>query len=114
MICPNCEAEYVEGITKCADCGETLIPLEDFEGHLLNPSDWITVYTTEKIYEAEMLKANLEGGGIETLIVKQKDSSFPSVGDLSVVKITVKKTDAENALVVINDILSSEDENNDE
>ncbi|MBL1215245.1 MAG: hypothetical protein HND52_17900 [Ignavibacteriae bacterium] len=110
MICPNCEAEYVKGITKCADCGETLIPREEFEGHLLKPSDWITVYTTGKIYEAEMLKSNLEGGGIETLIVKQKDSSFPAVGDLAVVKVNVKKTDAENAVTVIKDILDSEEE----
>ncbi len=114
MICPNCEAEYVKEISVCSDCGETLISREDFEGHLVHPSDWITVFTTGETYEAEMLKSNLEGGGIETLIVKQKDSSFPVVGDLSVIKILVKKEDAENAVLLINDINNSEDDNEDE
>jgi hypothetical protein len=113
MICPNCEAEYVKGITVCADCGETLIPRKDYEGHLVNSSDWITVYTTGETYEAEMLKSNMEGGGIETLIVKQKDSSFPTVGDLSVIKILVKKSDAENALLIIDDILNTEEDDDD-
>ena len=25
MYCPNCRAEYVEGITQCPDCGESLV-----------------------------------------------------------------------------------------
>ena len=110
MICPNCESEYVKGISVCADCGTDLIPREDFEGNLVNPSDWIAVFTTGALYEAEMLKSNLEGGGIETLIVKQKDSSFPAPGDLSVIKIVVRKTDADNAVQLIRDINKPEDE----
>ena len=103
MICPKCEYEYIDGIKKCADCGAELIPKEDFEGNLVHPSDWIIVYSCSEEYEAEMLKANLEGGNIEALILGQKDRSFPGVGDLAVIKVLVKKTDAENALKIIED-----------
>lgn len=110
MICPNCEYEYVEGITKCPDCGEKLIPLEDFTSRLTKPEDWVTVYTCSETYEADMLKANLEGAGIQSLILVQKDVSFPTPGDLSVIKLKVKKDDAEEARDIIDDINSSDDD----
>lgn len=110
MICPVCEYEYIEGIRKCPDCGTQLIPREDFEGNLVHPSDWITVFTCDEIYEAEMLKANLESAEIETLILSQKDRSYPVVGNLSVVKLLVKKADQQTALDIINDINSRNDD----
>jgi hypothetical protein len=54
-----------------------------------------------------MLKANLKGAEIEALVLSQKDRSYPGVGDLSVVKLLVKKDSAQEALEIINDINSS-------
>ena len=51
-----------------------------------------------------MLKANLEGADIESIILSQKDREFPAAGDFSVVKLLVKKTDASEALDIIADI----------
>lgn len=104
MICPKCEYEYVEGVKLCADCGAKLIPVEEFEGHLVHPKDWVIVYTCDEPYQAEMLKANLSGAEIEVLIISQKDRSYPVGGDLAVVKLLVKKTDAQEAVEIIRDI----------
>lgn len=109
-ICPNCEYEYVEGITECPDCGYVLIDKQEFEEHLINPEDWDVVYTTNEEYEAEMLRANLEGAGIETLIDTKKDRNFPAVGDLAIIKILVRKVDVEESKQIIDDINASSPE----
>ncbi|AFN74865.1 hypothetical protein MROS_1631 [Melioribacter roseus P3M-2] len=106
MICPKCEYEYVEGIQECPDCGVQLVTREEFEGHLVHPEDWVVVYTCSDNIEAEMYKANLESADIETLILSQKDRSYPTVGDLAIVKILVRKNDVDSALEIIRDINS--------
>lgn len=108
MICPNCEYEYVESIKVCPDCKTYLIPVDEFEGNLVHPSDWVTLFTCEQIYEAEMLKSNLDGAGIETLILNQKDRSLPLDGDLSVIKVLVRKSDADEAVSILEDIDDTE------
>lgn len=108
MICPNCESEYIEGIVECPDCKTMLVTKEDFEGKLVHPEDWVIVHTTDHEYLAEMYKANLHGAGIESLIWGQKDSSFPAPGDLSIIKILVKKIDAEKAAEIIEEINKTE------
>ncbi len=104
MICPKCESEYLEGIKLCADCGTELISIEEFEMNLVHHEDWTSIYSTDVMYEAEMIKANLSGADIEAVILSQKDKSFPATGDLSVIKVLVKKEDAEDAKNIISDI----------
>jgi hypothetical protein len=95
--CPSCKKEFDDNVLVCPDCGVELIPVETVE-------DWVTVYTTEDPTEAEMLKANLNGAGIDVVILNEKDTSFPSYGDLSVVKVTVRPKDFEEAKEIIEDI----------
>ena len=111
MICPKCEAEYVKGITVCVDCGVELVPKEEFESHLVTPSNWVIIYTTQNEIEAEMLKANLEGANIEALVLSQKDQSFPTVGDLAIIKLLVRRKDINVAMEILNDINKSNQEN---
>lgn len=110
MICPKCEYEYVTGIANCPDCKIELVSVDDFEGSLTHHADWLVVYTSSDSIEMEMLKSNLAGADIEALILSQKDSSYPAVGDLAVIKLLVKKTDAEDAASIINDINKNSDE----
>jgi hypothetical protein len=113
-ICPGCEYEYIEGIKVCPDCGYQLIDDEEFNEHMINPEDWEVVFTTNEEYEADMLKANFEGAGIETAIIQKKDRNFPAIGDFAVIKIMVKKVDAEAALQIISDINLRKDETDEE
>ncbi len=109
MICPKCEYEYHDGISTCPDCNTELVTNEKYEGNLTHPKDWVIVYNCADIVEADMLKSNLGGANIEVLILNQNDSSFPVVGDLSVIKILVKKENVEDAVAIINDINRTEE-----
>lgn len=110
-ICPKCEYEYVDGISVCPDCGETLIDEASFKEHLIEPEDWEVVYTCEQSYEAEMLKANLDGAGIESLIMPITDRNFPSPGNFLVVKLFVRKNQLQEAAQIIQDINYKNSEN---
>ena len=35
-VCPNCDYEYVEGVTICPDCGEQLVD----DNRFIQPEDW--------------------------------------------------------------------------
>ena len=107
MICPKCEYEYLDSIAVCPDCNSELVTKEDFEGHLIHPNDWVIVYSCAEDLEADMLKSNLEGADIEVLILNQNDHNFPVIGDLSVIKVLVKKEDAKDASAIIDDINSA-------
>ena len=46
---------------------------------------------------------------IESVILSQKDKSFPGSGDLSIIKLLVKKEDADDAKKIIADINKEKD-----
>jgi hypothetical protein len=109
-VCPNCNYEYVKGITFCPDCHQALVQ----EDLYVKPEDWteenwVVAFTSNQEYEVEMLKDNLDGAGITSTILSQKDRNFPSSGDFSVVKLMVKKEDLHDALSFIQTVLNSPD-----
>jgi zinc-ribbon domain len=106
-VCPNCEYEYVDGMTICPDCGTKLVDDEYF----VQPEDWTeknwqVVYTSGQEYDVEMLRDNLESAGIKTSILSQKDRNFPAPGDFSLVKLFVRKDDVQAALNFIEQVKS--------
>ncbi len=95
--CPKCHKEFNDDVLVCPECNVELVPVETVE-------DWITVYTTYDVVEAEMLRANLSGAGIEAVVLNEKDSNFPGPGDTAVVKLNVRPDDFEDAKKIIEDI----------
>lgn len=98
--CPNCNYEYLSGINICPDCNVSLVDSLPEETILLE-SDWHLIYISSYEYEANTLKGILESEGIIVNILSQRDSNFPAPGDLSVIKIFVKKEDFNEALALV-------------
>jgi hypothetical protein len=46
-------------------------------------TEWILVYTSNKLYEAEILREFLDDNGIETFLMNKQDSSY-HIGDIEV------------------------------
>lgn len=47
-------------------------------------NDWIAIFETDQLYQAEMIKGMLSDGGIEAVILNQKDSSYQIFGTIKV------------------------------
>jgi len=114
-VCPNCGYEYIEGVAICPDCNARLIDARDLpKFEELSEDDWVLVYTSGNEVEVEMIKGALESAGLEANILSQKDRNFPAPGDLSVVKLMVRKSDVEAALNYIRDAKQNQDDSPDE
>ncbi len=114
-VCPTCNYEYVEGIAICPDCNSPLVEengLQKFEE--LSEADWVLVYTSGDELEIGMLKGLLESAGLEVNVLSQKDHNFPVPGDLSIVKLLVRKNDVKSALTYIQDVKNRESESSEE
>ena len=65
--------------------------------------DWISIFSTNKSFEAELMRGKLENAGIETVLMNKQDSSY-LFGEID---IYVHKEESQQALNIIN---SHEDE----
>lgn len=59
--------------------------------------DWRLVYSTDKVYEAEMIRGFLESAGLDSIVLNRRDSSF-LLGDID---IYVSPEQEEQALSII-------------
>jgi putative signal transducing protein/double zinc ribbon protein len=98
-ICDDC-AHFIDDVAYCED-----------DGHQRINQEYIVVYRTSTDYEAEMLRANLIGAGIDAVVFNQHDHVyFVNLGALAVVTVMVRKKDEERAVEIIKSILESEAE----
>lgn len=109
-ICIKCNTEYEDTAIFCSDCGSLLVEKPIFEELEEKYKDWEEVYSTPQLYEAEMIRTNLETAGIESVILEQKDSSFPLGGELGEIKVLVPKYRVDEALMIIEKIENQKDE----
>jgi hypothetical protein len=63
--------------------------------------DWVVIYTTDKPYQAEIAKKVLEGGGIESVVIDKKDSSYTTFGEA---ELYVNQKDEAKAIELVKDI----------
>ncbi|MGB5849566.1 MAG: DUF2007 domain-containing protein [Ignavibacteriaceae bacterium] len=114
-VCPNCTYEYVEGIAICPDCNLPLVEENDLQKfEELSEADWVLVYTSGDELEISMFKGLLESAGLKVNVLSQKDHNLPVPGDLSVVKLLVRKNDVKYALTYIQEVKNRESESSDE
>ena len=114
-ICPSCNYEYVEGVTICPDCNTRVVKKKDLpDWEKLSEKDWVLIYTSGNEIEVEMIKANLESAGLEVNILSQKDHNFPAPGDLSIIKLSVRKYNVQQALNFIQNSKQRQDESSEE
>ena len=114
-VCSNCNYEYVDGITICPDCNSKLVDENDLQNfEELSEADWVLVYTSYVELEISMLKGILESADLKVNVLSQKDHNLPMPGDLSVVKLLVRKNDVSSALNYIQDVRNRESEPSDE
>lgn len=83
MFCPQCGAEYQEGIGKCADCGVKLVATPPVASE---PEwvDFVTVLTTRDHAELAVAKSLLEGEGIPFFARNEEVENLIATGPVEV------------------------------
>jgi hypothetical protein len=65
-------------------------------------NDWVVVYVTYDLIEAEIIKDLLNSGGIKVILRSSKISPYPvNIGKIGEVKLIVRKEDEEIAKELI-------------
>lgn len=95
-FCLNCNKEFEPSIKNCSGCGGEIIASPEV---ILswNENDFTLLTVCTKMYEAEIIRANLESADIEAVILCQQDSNSLFLGNASAIKIFVRKEDEESA-----------------
>jgi hypothetical protein len=103
VFCPRCEAEYLEGISQCADCKISLVErLPEDEGPGEEPaavdSDLFPIMTFLNNEEALIAKGFLESNGVDAII--SSEESFRAHRGLSSprgIQLLIRKEDQPEA-----------------
>jgi hypothetical protein len=103
-FCPVCRSEYVEGIVRCADCGEKLVPnLPPVEEPGEPTIELVEIWRATGETEAQIIRGALDAAGIECTLRGEalRLTHGITVDGLAEVKILVRPDDAQQARNVI-------------
>lgn len=95
-FCPECEAEYVEGIVECVDCQTTLVdelPSDGPEEPAQSSSDdaFVTVFEGGSAFDMRMAKGLLESSGFHVELLGADDPLNPTPSGIQVRKDQVEE-----------------------
>jgi len=110
MFCPKCKAEYMPGITKCADCGVDLVdelPREEEtecrKKQTPGQNRYEEVFTTFSPAEVALIQSILDGAAIDYYFIGE---NFHTVQPLvEPVRLVVNKEQLEEVKKLLKDIL---------
>ncbi len=115
----HCDTHHAqEAIGACVVCKKTLCEecavmktgrfFCEKDERVKTAFNWVAACTTSTDYEAEMIKANLEGAGISAMVLSQKDHTYvTTVGDLAQTEVMVPRESLEEARRFIRSLESS-------
>jgi hypothetical protein len=87
MFCPNCKAEYQEGITHCSDCdADLVVSLPEREVNEDNAT-FIPILSTYNLGDIAVLRSILDDQGIEYFIQGENTAYIRGYMDPSILKV---------------------------
>ena len=101
MFCPECRAEYIDGIIFCSVCNIRLVEkLPEAEPPLTNFVDYEEVLSTYNPADIAFLKSLLEGEGIQHFFKGEHFMYVRPMADPA--RLMIRKDQVEDALQLIN------------
>lgn len=101
MFCPDCKAEYIEGITKCADCKVSLVwalPVKPEEKG--EPIEWSPLVSSMNQADIALIKSILESENIPFWIQGELRGMVPhGLGLGPIVHVDVARLDDAKNLI---------------
>ena len=103
MFCPNCRAEYVEGVDTCPECGVALVA--QLDGDASQVAEWAEfeqILTTFNAGDIALIKSILDGEGISYYFLGE---AFNYVEPLAQPpRLMVRKDQADQAKEILDDL----------
>ncbi len=109
MICPKCKAEYVRGVTVCADCNVPLVERlpeektdEKEKDSVKETVEYVEIWITFSGAEIAMIKSLLDSAGIDYHLYGER---FATVRPLVYpARLLVRADQRDDALAILNDL----------
>lgn len=101
MFCPQCRAEYRDGVTRCNDCDLELadqLPVEPPEHDEGSSTEPVVIRAFSSEFDADLARTALDAAGIESMLRSDDCAGLrPHMALTRGVELLVRSEDAEKA-----------------